>query len=322
VGGPICGVSCFYCYFFGNARWGESVSQWGHISVMRDTCVDALSPVDGGVYVDCTLGMGGHTEAILERADCKVLGFDRDPQAHSVAAERLNRFGERFVPVHRPFDELSEGLAEHGIDRVDGILADLGVSSVQLDQADRGFSFQRPGPVDMRMDPTRGESAAELIDRLEPNELADVIYKYGEERKSRRIARAIKANAPFSDTVALANVVAKAAGPSKRIHPATRTFQAIRIKVNDELGQVERLLPAAVDALRPGARLAILTFHSLEDRIVKHFFREMAGRNAPRDAYGNPMMVPRVSVLPPLTPSSDDPNPRARSARLRTAEKI
>lgn len=295
-----------------------------HVSVMLHECVAALAPRDGAVLVDCTLGGGGHSEALLEAADCRVIGLDRDPAALAAARARLARFGDRFVAVHAPFAQVRSALDDLGIDRVDGLLADLGVSSHQLDTADRGFSFRAAGPVDMRMDPTRGRTAAELIDALSEAELADLIYAWGEDRLSRRIARAIVAGRPWSDTLALARAIENAVPPRLRgrIHPATRTFQALRIAVNDELSELQALLDASIDLLRIGGRVAILSFHSLEDRMVKEFLSAHSGRTAPKDPWGNPVGPVHLAMLPPQKPHPDDPNPRARSARLRVAERL
>lgn len=295
-----------------------------HLSVLLEETITALQPQAGKVYVDCTLGGGGHTEALLEAADCRVIGIDRDPAALAAAAERLERFGDRFTPVRGRFSDLTGLLADLGVDEVDGVLADLGVSSPQLDQAERGFSFRNAGPLDMRMDPDASLSAAHVVNDWREEELARVIYEYGEERRSRPVARAIVASRPISDTRELAKVVAGVLGRGKgRIHPATKTFQGIRIAVNDELGEIERLLPAAVGALAPGGRLAIISFHSLEDRLVKRFIARESGREAPRDAFGHKVGTFRLGRPPKsVTAPPSDPNPRARSARLRTAVRL
>jgi 16S rRNA (cytosine1402-N4)-methyltransferase len=294
-----------------------------HLTVLRDESVAALAPAAGETFVDCTLGGGGHTEALLEAAECRVIGLDRDPAALSAARERLARFGDRFEAVHTDFAGLSRVLAERGLSQVDGVLADLGVSSPQLDEAERGFSFRMAGPVDMRMDPTSGITAAELLATVDEAELVRILRDYGEERHARRVARALLQDQPFTDTVALAECVARVVGRGKgRIHPATRTFQALRIAVNGELDQLESLLQQAHDHLAPGGRLAFITFHSLEDRLVKQFLHRAAGRGLPRDAYGNPIGDVTLQLARPLTPSPDDPNPRARSSRLRSAQRL
>jgi 16S rRNA (cytosine1402-N4)-methyltransferase len=293
--------------------------------VLLDEVVSFLDPKDGEVFVDGTLGAGGHTEALLERADCTVVGIDRDPTALRIAGGRLARFGARFVPVHGAFGDLAEHLAKLGMHGVNGVLADLGVSSLQIDTSSRGFSFRSAGPIDMRMDPSADSSAADLVGEADEDVLTRIIGEYGEERYAGRIARVIVQGRPWKDTKHLADAIAAVVPNSgaQRIHPATRTFQAIRIHVNDELGQLERLLPAAVDALLPGGRLALISFHSLEDRRVKQFLARESGRGTPRDPYGNLLTKPRLSARPkPVLPSPDDPNPRARSARLRTAVRL
>ncbi len=302
------------------------MTAWPHQSVLLDEVLDALAPAAGEVFVDCTLGAGGHTEALLQAADCHVIGLDRDPDALAIAGERLAPFGDRFTAVHAPFDRLETVLSEHAPDGVDGVLADLGVSSMQLDRADRGFSFQSAGPVDMRMDPTDGRTAGELLAEVDEADLAGILRDLGEERDARRIARAVVAHRPYDDTLALAKVIEESLPPKARFrsrtHPATRAFQALRIAVNDELGQLDRLLPAAVGALKPGGRLAIISFHSLEDRRVKRFLDEEAGYDAPRDAFGRPVATPRLErSRKAIKAAPDDPNPRARSARLRTARR-
>ncbi|MCB9679793.1 MAG: 16S rRNA (cytosine(1402)-N(4))-methyltransferase RsmH [Alphaproteobacteria bacterium] len=296
---------------------------YAHETVMLEECVEALQPRDGGVYVDCTLGGGGHTERILAAADCRVIGLDRDPAALAAAAARIG--SDRLVPVHARFSEIGEVLARLGIDAVDGILADLGVSSHQLDTADRGFSFRFSGPIDMRMDPTSGSPASVLVNELSESELADLIFHFGEDRLARRIAKTIVTGRPWSDTLVLANAISAAVPPPARrgrIHPATRTFQALRIAVNEELVELQALLDASVGTLKPGGRVAILSFHSLEDRMVKQFFADRSGKTAPRDPWGNPVGPVHLKVLPPRTPSPEDDNPRARSARLRVAERL
>jgi len=301
----------------------EPADDFGHLSVLLDESVAALAPARGEVFVDCTLGGGGHSEALLQAAPCRVIGLDRDPEALAAATARLAPFGDRFVAVHSAFADLQAVLDELGIDQVDGVLADLGVSSPQLDRPQRGFSFRHAGPVDMRMDPTRGQTAAELIASSSEEELAQLIREYGEERHARRVARALVRDQPFDDTAALAATVARVVGRSKgRIHPATRTFQALRIAVNDELGQLRVLLDHSLARLAPGGRLAYITFHSLEDRIVKRFLHRAAGRGLPRDPYGNPIGEISLSLSRPITPSPNDPNPRARSARLRSATRL
>lgn len=294
-----------------------------HVPVLLQQCIEALQPRDGGVYVDCTLGGGGHTEALLAAADTRVIGIDRDPSALAAATERNAGAGDRFTPVRGSFGDLGLHLDALGIERVDGILADLGVSSHQLDTAERGFSFRFSGPIDMRMDPSAPLTAGDIVNRWDQTELADLLYRFGEERRSRRIAAAIVAGRPWSDTSELAACIAGVMGRGKnRIHPATRSFQALRIAVNGELDQLESLLEQSIHRLQPDGRLALISFHSLEDRIVKHFLAKAAGKNAPRDGFGNPIGPVHVQLFPSVVPSEDDPNPRARSARLRSARRL
>jgi 16S rRNA (cytosine1402-N4)-methyltransferase len=305
------------------------MSTWPHVPVLLRETIDALQPIDGGVYVDCTLGAGGHSEALLSSANCRVIGFDRDESALEIARARLAPFGDRFTGIHRSFGNLSESLDSAGVIAVDGVLADLGVSSIQLDTPSRGFSFRAAGPVDMRMDTSAGHRASDLVNHWDEGQLAACISEYGEERFARRVARAIVQGRPWSDTMVLADAIARAipaasrnSGGSSRIHPATRTFQALRIAVNDELGELERLLPSALSRLRLGGRLAIITFHSLEDRVVKRFIARESGRGTERDPFGHPVTEARLSDAQSITPAADDPNPRARSARLRAATRI
>ncbi len=261
---------------------GETI--YRHEPVLLEEVIGYLRPSDGGVFVDCTLGLGGHAEALLEASPyARVIGLDRDPEALRLATSRLDRFGDRFQPVHAVFDEVGDVLDRLHVESVAGAMADLGVSSLQLDRGERGFSFLTDAPLDMRMDQSEGRTAADMVNRLGEHELADLIFEYGEERGSRKIARAIvreRERQAISTTKQLADLVVRALNvPGRwRIHPATRTFQALRIAVNDELGAVSRLIPAAVSRLATGARLAIISFHSLEDRIVKRGFQREAGR--------------------------------------------
>jgi 16S rRNA (cytosine1402-N4)-methyltransferase len=302
-----------------------------HIPVLLAEVLAALAPRPGGRYIDGTLGGGGHALAILLAAqpDGRLLGIDADPVALQAARARLLRAGfttNHFTLHHGAFADLSEIAQQYALDEVDGIMLDLGVSSYQLDTPARGFSFAHDGPLDMRLDPTRGPSAADLVNELEETALADLIYRYGEERGSRRIARQIVAQrrqAPLTSTAELAALVARAIGRGgrDRIHPATRTFQALRIAVNGELDQLEAALPQAVALLRPGGRLAVISFHSLEDRIVKQFFRAESGYGGSAN-----QRIPQLQIITrkPIEagPAELARNPRARSAKLRVAERI
>ncbi len=302
-----------------------SSAPFHHLTVLRDAVVEHLVSDGGGAFLDGTLGGGGHSEALLEAAGsaATVLGIDRDPAALAAARARLARFGDRFRAVHGTFGDMAALVPKDAAFR--GIVLDLGVSSPQLDHGDRGFSLQHDGPVDMRMDPSRGRTAAELIDELEVGALADLLKRYGEEPRALRIARALKADGPWTSTLALAETVRSASGyRNSRVHPATRTFQALRIAVNDELAQLDRGLDAALGLLEPGGRLAVISFHSLEDRAVKRRFRDWAGANVPRDVFGHPISAPlgRDVVRKGVAGADADPaNPRARSARLRVFEK-
>lgn len=300
-----------------------------HVPVLLDEVLTALEPRDKALYIDGTFGAGGYTRAILSAAECRVLGIDRDPSVRPVGEDLKRASGGRFVLVEAPFSAMRDVVADAGGVQVDGIVLDLGVSSMQLDQAERGFSFSRPGPLDMRMS-GKGPSAADAIAQLSEKELADIFYIYGEERKSRRVASAIvreRAENPFTKTDHLADIVARAiGGKPSRTHPATRVFQAIRIFINDELGELVRALSAAEQLLAPMGRLVIVTFHSLEDRIVKTFLRARAGMNA-----GGSRHMPEVEAGPApsfwllsrkaieASPEEINVNARARSARLRAA---
>lgn len=295
---------------------------WGHAPVLRDEVVDLLAPRPGILVLDGTLGRGGHTELFLE-AGARVIGLDRDPDALAACRARLGTWVDSGALElhHATFDSAAEVVAGRPLD---GAFLDLGVSSPQLDTPGRGFSFRHDGPLDMRMDPTRGESAAELLDRLDETGIADVLWRYGEERMSRRVARMIVDARPLRSTGALATICARALPHERRIHPATRTFQALRIAVNDELGQLERALERLPECLAPGGRLAILSFHSLEDRMVKQRFRSLAGEDGPRDLHGHPLVPPRHRLVERRARKGEDldPNPRARSARLRVLERL
>ncbi|MEC7241561.1 MAG: 16S rRNA (cytosine(1402)-N(4))-methyltransferase RsmH [Myxococcota bacterium] len=296
---------------------------FSHRTVMLEEVADELAPPSGGVVVDCTLGGGGHAEALLTRLGPTgtLVGLDRDADALKAASKRLERFGDRFMPVQASFSEIRDALDSLGVDRVDGVVADLGVSSHQLDTDARGFSFRRSGPVDMRMNPETGESAAELLERVELDELAVILGKYGEVAKPYRMARAILAGRPYLDTCALADAIAEAAPrrPGKT-HPATRAFQALRIAVNDELGELETLLERLPSVLKAGGRAAIISFHSLEDRMVKRQFFTWAGVGGEKDAFGNLVEAPKARLPRRKAIQSSDDNVRARSARLRVVE--
>ena len=287
-----------------------------HDPVLLEEALLFLRPERGGTYVDCTLGLGGHTEALVARGAARVIGIDRDDDALAIAKGRLAQFAGRVELVHADYRTLPAVLAERGITAVDGILADLGVSSLQFDSEGRGFSFRRDEPLDMRMDRSRGPTAADLVNAARETELADVIFRYGEDRQSRRIARAIVASRPVTTTGELAAIVRRAI-PGRgwqRIDPATRTFQAIRIWVNGELEDLDTFVRTAAGHLAPAARLCVISFHSLEDRIVKHTMRGLAA--------GNEAL--RVLTKKPIVPDDAEVrrNPRSRSAKLRAIERL
>ncbi len=284
-----------------------------HVPVMLEACMQCLQPKPGGVFADVTLGRGGHAQALLERTSPggRVLGLDRDPSAIAFCKARLAPFGDRITLVHGTMSGLEQSAERFGFDGFDGVFADLGVSSPQLDEAKRGFSFQQDGPLDMRMDSSQGQTARELIASLREDELANVIYEYGEERRSRRIARSIKcaeADNQLQSTADLRRAVVRAIGPKRgRVDPATRTFQAIRIAVNQELDELRALLACAPKVLREQGVLTILSFHSLEDRIVKRAFR---GADIWQPLFKKPLVADDEEL---------SRNPRARSAKLRAA---
>ncbi|MGQ9681119.1 MAG: 16S rRNA (cytosine(1402)-N(4))-methyltransferase RsmH [Anaerolineae bacterium] len=309
------------------APWGETE----HVPVLLREVLAALEPAPGKRFIDLTVGAAGHARALLECSapDGRLLAIDADAEAANYARLALQQFGERVVVCQGFFDELAELAASRGFLGADGVLADLGLSSRQLGAAERGFSFQQDGPLDMRLDPSSQQTtAADLVNGLAEDELAGLFYRYGEERRSRAIARTIVQGRPVRSTLHLAELVVRAVGMRGRIHPATRVFMSLRIAVNDELGALERMLPEAVGVLRPGGRLAIISFHSLEDRIVKGFFRrESSGCICPPEApvcqCGHEPTV-RVITRRPIEPSSRErsSNPRSRSARLRVVEKL
>jgi 16S rRNA (cytosine1402-N4)-methyltransferase len=296
-----------------------------HVPVLVEEVRALLEPARGGVFVDGTVGLGGHARMLLEGGAGRLIGLDRDPEALRHARVALHEFGDRVTLVHADYRALGAVLDTHGVGAADGILLDLGVSSLQLDAEGRGFSFRRDEPLDMRMDQSQGATAAERLAAIDETELADLIYRFGEERKSRRVARAIvKAReiAPIERTGQLAAIVRRAVGgPWQRIDPATRTFQALRIWVNGELDGLDAAIDGAVSRLRPaagetaGGRLVVISFHSLEDRVVKHAFRGMAGGDRPRV---------RVLTKRPIVAGDEEmaANPRARSAKLRGVERL
>ncbi len=302
----------------------------GHVPVLLDEVLAAIAPRDGGIYVDGTFGGGGYAQALLGAARCKVYGIDRDPDAITAGTALARRYDGRLDLIHGRFGEMDRLLAARGVALVDGVALDLGVSSMQLDCSERGFSFKSDGPLDMRMEKA-GSSAADLVNDASEAELADIIFRYGEERHARRIARAIvggRRGRRIATTGSLAELVRAALSRAKAaaIDPATRTFQALRIAVNDELGEIDRGLVAAEAVLAERGCLAVVSFHSLEDRRVKSFFRERAGeaprvsRHAPEaPASGAPTFI--VSQRRPVGPGKVEiaANPRARSARLRSA---
>ena len=287
---------------------------------MTAEVLQQLQPEQGGLFVDCTVGLGGHARALLERGATRLIGLDRDEDALAQAREVLMPWRDRVELVHADYRAIGDVLEARRLEQIDGALADLGVSSLQLDAPGRGFSFQRDEPLDMRMDRSAGETAADIVARATERELADAIFQYGEERFSRRVARAIvdaRRESPIVTTGRLASIVRRVIPRRRpgRIDPATRTFQALRIWVNRELDGLDRFLEAAVRRLRGGARLVVITFHSLEDRIVKHTFRALERPNHVRV---------RVLTKKPLVPTNEemDRNPRARSAKLRAAERV
>jgi len=301
-----------------------------HVPVLFDEVLRGLQVRPGGCYVDATLGAGGHAAGILRASapDGRLLGLDADPEAAAFARQALAPFGQRATVVAANFRQVGEVAVAQGFQPVAGVLLDLGLSSRQLADAQRGFAFSQDGPLDMRFDPTQGQPASELVNYLPEVDLADLLWRYGEERRSRRIARAIVAARPVATTGQLAELVARTIGRREKIHPATRTFQALRIAVNDELEALAEALPQARDLLEPGGRLAVIAFHSLEDRWVKHFFQQEA-----RDCICPPerpvctcghRATLRIITRRPVQPSEQEVarNPRSRSAKLRVAERL
>ena len=302
-----------------------------HLSVLCTEVVSALQPGAGELLVDGTFGAGGYSMALLDAADCQVIGIDRDPNVRGHAERVAAAHPQRFRLLEGCFGDLTDLLAGIGIDAVDGIALDIGVSSMQLDQPERGFSFQQDGPLDMRMG-DRGETAADVVNSRDEAELADIIYLYGEERRARAVARAIvaaRAEKPITRTRELAEVVARVVRGTPGVHPATRTFQALRIVVNDELGELKRGLAAAEKLLKPDGRLAVVSFHSLEDRVVKRFLDRRSGKQVGASrhlpAVAAEQRAPSFMLLHKGALAAGDTevaaNPRARSAKLRAAKR-
>lgn len=304
-----------------------------HTPVMLNEVLATLAPKEGEIYVDGTFGAGGYSRALLEAAQCRVYAFDRDASVAPIAEALQAEHGDRLVFIVGCFSDMCALLAEHGVTKVDGIVLDIGVSSMQLDQAERGFSFSKDGPLDMRM-AQQGMSAADIVNNAEESELADIIYTYGEETASRRIARAIvkaRSEAPITTTKMLADIVARVVKKTGRTHPATRTFQALRMQVNDELGELQRALEASEQLLKPGGRLVVVTFHSLEDRLVKQFTHSRCGkilkvsRHLPMGiSHAEENAAPVFFTLPRRSKQKASReetvhNPRARTATLRVA---
>ena len=309
-----------------------------HLPVLYKEIIHGLQPVSSGRYIDCTVGAGGHATGILEISspDGLLLGFDLDPEALALSEKQLASFGPRVRLVHKSYRQLVQVLKEIGWTLVDGILIDLGVSSMQLDTAERGFSFVKDAPLDMRFDPSQTTTAETLVNSLSEAELADLIYRYGEERQARRIARALVGKRPITTTRQLASIILGASEDrgtgqrktGKHTHPATRTFQALRIAVNDELGALEEVLPQSVEVLKSGARLAVISFHSLEDRIVKEFMRResrdcICPPRQPVCTCGHKATLRELTRKPiTATAAEIEANPRSRSAKLRIAERL
>ncbi len=310
--------------------------QPAHVPVLLDRCVALLAPAlrsEAAVVVDCTLGMGGHAEALLAGTPARLVGLDRDPEALRRSRGRLAGFGDRVTVVHAVYDTLPDVLDRLGVGRVQGVLFDLGVSSLQLDEADRGFAYAQDAPLDMRMDTTGGSTAADVVNGYDARALARVLAEYGEERFARRIADAVvreRAREPFTGTARLAELVRTAIPAATRRtggHPAKRTFQALRIEVNDELGVLRRAMPRAVDALAVGGRIVVLSYHSLEDKIVK---AELVGRSTSDVPVDLPFVpegsAPELRLLvrgsEPASAQEQESNPRSASVRLRAAERL
>ncbi|HEX8029078.1 MAG TPA: 16S rRNA (cytosine(1402)-N(4))-methyltransferase RsmH [Vicinamibacterales bacterium] len=305
-----------------------------HVPVLVDEVRSLLQPERGGTFVDCTVGLGGHSRMLLEGGAERLIGIDRDTDALAISREGLASFGDRVTLVHADYRHIAAVLDAQGVGEVSGVLADLGVSSMQLDADGRGFSFRRDEPLDMRMDRTQGETAAELLDRVDEGELADAIYQFGEERRSRQVARAIvtaRQQGRIETTGRLAEIVRRgvAARGWQRIDPATRTFQALRIWVNRELDGLDSFIGRAASRLQVGGRIALISFHSLEDRVVKHTFRALArpasldDRVSARPAESAAVVVKVLTKHPVIAADAEaSANPRARSAKLRAAVRV
>lgn len=303
-----------------------------HTPVMLGEVLAGLSPKDGGIYVDGTFGNGGYSRAVLEAAQCKVYGIDRDPGVVARAQEMETEFKDRFFIIEGRFGSVAELLASHSVGPVDGVAFDIGVSSMQIDTPERGFSFRTDGPLDMRME-SAGTSASDIVNNMEETDLVGIIRELGEERFARRVAAAIVAartQEPILRTLQLAEIVRRVVPKSKDgIDPATRTFQALRILVNDELGEIDRGLVGAEQVLAPGGRLCVVSFHSLEDRLIKRFFKTRSGdtpqpsRHMPQSSIQGPQPTFKMVVKKSITPTKNEQrtNPRARSARLRIGER-
>ena len=291
-----------------------------HVPVLLDEVRSLLLPERGGTFVDCTVGLGGHARMLLEGGATRLIGIDRDTDALASAGAALAEFGDRVTLVHADYRSLADVLDAQGGTAVSGMMADLGVSSMQLEGEGRGFSFKRDEPLDMRMDRTQGETAAELLDRVDETALADLIYRFGEERRSRQVARGIvtaRTQSPITTTGRLAEIVRRgvAARGWQRIDPATRTFQALRIWVNGELDGLESFIGTSAARLQPGGRLAVIAFHSLEDRVVKHTLRDLAR--------GDDAVIKVLTKHPVIAGETEAAvNPRARSAKLRAAVRV
>ena len=291
-----------------------------HVPVLLDEVRSLLQPERGGIFVDCTLGLGGHSRMLLESGATRVIGIDRDTGAIAIAKDTLAAFADRVTFVHADYREVAEVLDRQGVTEVTGLLADFGVSSMQLETDGRGFSFKRDEPLDMRMDRSQGETVADLLDRVDETELADVIYRFGEERRSRQVARAIvmaRGQSPITTTGRLAEIVRRgvAARGWQRIDPATRTFQALRIWVNRELDELDSFIGRAASRLQVEGRLGLIAFHSLEDRVVKHTLRDLAR--------GDDAVIKVLTKHPVIAGDAEAAvNPRARSAKLRAAVRI